>query len=97
MLGALIGDMIGSIYEFNNKRSKDIELFNEKYELTDDSIMTLAAYECLINGNVNDLQKKAIDYVSAKKQAVFLKEMIDNAFLLDEEIDNNVNVEYLTK
>ena len=57
MLGALIGDMIGSIYEFNNKRSKDIELFNEKYELTDDSIMTLAAYECLINGNVNDLQK----------------------------------------
>ena len=57
MLGALIGDMIGSIYEFNNKRSKDIELFNENYELTDDSIMTLAAYECLINGNVNDLEK----------------------------------------
>lgn len=37
--------------------------------------------------NVNDLQKKATDYVSAKNQAKFLTKMLDNNFLTDEEID----------
>ena len=57
MLGALIGDMIGSIYEFNNKRSKNIELFDERYELTDDSIMTLAACECILNRQAYNEEK----------------------------------------
>lgn len=37
-------------------------------------------------GNVNDLQKEAINYVSAKSQAKFLTDMLDNNFLSDEEI-----------
>lgn len=37
--------------------------------------------------NVNDLQKKATDYVSAKNQAKFLTRMLDNNFLTEEEID----------
>lgn len=36
--------------------------------------------------NVNELQKKSIHYVSAKSQATFLKELIDNDFLTEEEI-----------
>ena len=36
--------------------------------------------------NVNDLQKEAINYVSAKAQAKFLKEMISINMLTDEEI-----------
>ena len=36
--------------------------------------------------NVNELQKKSIQYVSAKSQAVFLKQLMDNDFLTDEEI-----------
>ena len=35
---------------------------------------------------VNDLQKQAVEYVSAKNQAKFLMEMIDNNFLSEEEI-----------
>ncbi len=45
--------------------------------------------EFLINkgiGNVNDLQKEAILYVSAKRQAEFLSNMIDNNFFTEEEI-----------
>lgn len=38
-------------------------------------------------GNVNDLQKESVKYVSAKSQASFLKTMIDNRFLSEEEID----------
>ena len=37
-------------------------------------------------GNVNDLQKEAVNYVSAKSQAAFLTKMIDDGFLSAEEI-----------
>lgn len=37
--------------------------------------------------HVNDLQKEAISYVSAKSQAQFVQNMIDNNFLTDEELD----------
>ena len=38
-------------------------------------------------GNVNDLQKEAIKYVSAKKQASFVTEMLSLGFFLDDEVD----------
>ena len=38
-------------------------------------------------GNVNDLQKEAIKYVSATNQAKFLQEMLDKNFFSNEEID----------
>jgi len=37
-------------------------------------------------GNVNDLQSASISFVSAKSQAKFLQEMIDNKFLTDDEL-----------
>ena len=37
--------------------------------------------------NVNELQKQAVNYVSAKSQCSFLHKLIDNSFLTDEEID----------
>lgn len=36
--------------------------------------------------NVNDLQKKAVNYVSAKNQAKFLTKMMNDGFLTDEEM-----------
>jgi len=42
MLGAIIGDIAGSLYEFESPKTKDIELFEEGSRLTDDSIMTIA-------------------------------------------------------
>ena len=49
MLGAIIGDIVGSVYEFNNYRHKDFPLFSRKSRPTDDSIMTLAVAECIQN------------------------------------------------
>lgn len=37
--------------------------------------------------NVNDLQKRAINYVSASNQAKFITQLLDNNFLTDEELD----------
>ena len=45
MIGAIIGDTVGSVYEFNNHRSKDIELITKYSRPTDDTMMTLAVAE----------------------------------------------------
>ena len=42
MLGAIIGDIIGSIYEFQNKKQKNFPLFTPMSRFTDDTVMTLA-------------------------------------------------------
>ena len=42
MLGAIIGDMSGSRFEWDNIKTKSFELLNEECFPTDDSIMTLA-------------------------------------------------------
>lgn len=48
MLGAIIGDIVGSRFEFHNHRNKDFELFTERCQPTDDSIMTLAVAKAII-------------------------------------------------
>ena len=48
MLGAIIGDIVGSRFEFNNHRSKEFDLFAEGCFATDDSIMTLAVAKAII-------------------------------------------------
>ena len=48
MLGAIIGDTAGSVYEFNNIKTMDFPFFSEKSNYTDDSIMTMAVAEWLL-------------------------------------------------
>ena len=48
MLGAIIGDVIGSVYEFNNVKRTDFELFVPKSSFTDDSLMTIAVARWLV-------------------------------------------------
>ena len=50
MIGSIIGDIVGSIYEFDNIKTKDFPLFGELVEYTDDSILTLATADWLMNG-----------------------------------------------
>ena len=47
MLGAIIGDIAGSRFEWNNIKSKDFALFGPGCFPTDDSYMTLALAEAL--------------------------------------------------
>lgn len=42
MLGAIVGDTVGSIYEFENTKDYDFQLFNRCSGYTDDSIMSMA-------------------------------------------------------
>ena len=42
MLGAIIGDVVGSPYEFGSEKTKDFLLFQPSCRPTDDSVMTIA-------------------------------------------------------
>lgn len=50
MLGAIIGDIIGSRFEFNNTKQYDFELFTDECSYTDDTICTVAIAEALLTG-----------------------------------------------
>lgn len=50
MLGALIGDTIGSVYEFHNIKTTEFPLFSSQSTFTDDSVMTMAVAEWLLKG-----------------------------------------------
>ena len=59
MLGAIIGDIVGSPYEFHNIKTKDFELFSENCCFTDDTILTCATAEWLLTGaNPQDILRK---------------------------------------
>ena len=62
MIGAIIGDIVGSRFEWNNYRHKDFELLTPECFATDDSIMTLAVAKALMTSKPDwsDLGKQAV-------------------------------------
>ena len=50
MLGAIAGDIIGSVYEWNNIKSKEFELFSPDAFFTDDSVLTVALADSILSG-----------------------------------------------
>lgn len=62
MLGAIIGDIIGSQYEFDNIKTKEFRLFTDMCRFTDDSVMTIAVGMALLNchGDYQNLSNEAI-------------------------------------
>jgi ADP-ribosylglycohydrolase len=49
IIGAVAGDVIGSVYEWNNKRSIEFPLFVKQSTFTDDTVMTMAVVDCVLN------------------------------------------------
>lgn len=50
MLGAIAGDIIGSVYEWNNIKTTDFPLFSKGCFFTDDSVHTLALADSYLDG-----------------------------------------------
>lgn len=58
MIGAIAGDIIGSVYEWNNIKTKRFELFSPKCFFTDDSVLTVALADAILtNGDYISLMK----------------------------------------
>ena len=54
IIGAIIGDIVGSRFEFNNYRSTDFEFLNDRCFFTDDSVMTIAVADWVTNKRQTD-------------------------------------------
>lgn len=50
MIGAIAGDIIGSVYEWANIKTKEFELFDDRCFFTDDSILSVALADTLLTG-----------------------------------------------
>ena len=54
MLGAIVGDIVGSVYEWHNIKTKEFPLFRNDCFFTDDTVMTCAVAEAIMNGGEKD-------------------------------------------
>jgi len=62
MLGAIIGDIVGSVYEWDNIKTKEFPLFRDDCFFTDDTVMTVATADALMNGGEKE------DFIAAYKK-----------------------------
>jgi len=49
MLGAIAGDIIGSVFEYRNVGNEDFELFAPRSHFTDDTVLTVAIADAILN------------------------------------------------
>lgn len=49
MIGAIAGDIIGSVYEYHNIKTKDFPLFGPRCQFTDDTVMTVAIADAILS------------------------------------------------
>ena len=61
MLGAIVGDIVGSIYEFDNIKTKDFPFFGDGCGFTDDTVLTVAVADWLLDGT-SDLTEKLVKW-----------------------------------
>jgi len=71
MIGAIIGDIVGSRFEWHNIKSKEFSLFSPRCRATDDSIMTLAVAQALVTAKKEgkDLRAAAVESMQALGRA----------------------------
>ncbi len=61
MTGAIVGDIVGSVYEWNNIKTKEFPLFRQDCFFTDDTVMTCAVAEAIMRGGERG------DFINAMK------------------------------
>jgi ADP-ribosylglycohydrolase len=60
MIGAIAGDIIGSVYEFGRTKSKEFPLFGPDSHFTDDTVMTVAIAQAILTDG--DYRKAVLDF-----------------------------------
>ncbi len=75
MIGAIAGDVIGSYYEGFPTKKSDFKLFNEASRFTDDTVLTVAVADCILNGRdyASTLQQYGLKYPRAGYGGMFYR------------------------
>ena len=76
MLGAIIGDIVGSSYEFGPGIPEDFHLFTPASRFTDDAVMTIAVADAILSGSGYAEKMHAWD------QVIFPRKSGDNEELM---------------
>lgn len=76
MIGAIIGDIIGSRFEFHNTHSRDFELFTEESTFTDDTVCTIATMDWMNRGSKDDYAEILAKWILAYPHVGFSPNMI---------------------
>jgi ADP-ribosylglycohydrolase len=50
MLGAIAGDIIGSVHEYSGTKTPEVELFHAHCRFTDDTVLAVAVADCVLHG-----------------------------------------------
>ena len=80
MYGAIFGDIVGSVYEFNNIYKKDFPLFSGSSVFTDDSVMTLAVAEAILSVTDGETKDGVIDTGRFKSELVKAMKSIGKSY-----------------
>lgn len=82
MLGAIIGDVVGSRFEFHNIKTKKFEIFSPQCYFTDDTVMTCAVADSLLSSNgrniIKKMKEKARLYPNAGYGSYFFQWVLGN-------------------
>ena len=67
MLGAIVGDIAGSVYEWGNVKTTEFQLFSRACTFTDDSVMTIAVAHAMLDAfdGENLSQPKLVDIMQS--------------------------------
>jgi ADP-ribosylglycohydrolase len=92
MLGSIIGDIVGSRFEFHNHRSTNFPLFDANCDFTDDTVCTIAVMDWLVGGAAENtfaatLQRWCARYLERGYGGMFLR-WIDNPVRPAERLDS---------
>ncbi|MDO5440457.1 MAG: hypothetical protein Q4F12_02840, partial [Erysipelotrichaceae bacterium] len=80
MLGAIIGDVVGSRYEFANIKSKSFPMFHPVCTFTDDTVCTIAVAKTLIDNYPIDYSDEGLNKIK--------KDLVENFKHFVEEYPN---------
>jgi type I restriction enzyme M protein len=90
MIGAIIGDIVGSRFEFNNHRSKAFELFTDACFVTDDTIMTLAVAKALLETDKAVIKGQKIKgQITTRQSDEYLERLSENTIYYMQLIGRN--------
>ena len=78
MLGAIIGDMVGSVYEFHPIKRKNFEIFDNRMRMTDDSLLTIGVAKALIKNYPINYSKESLKSLQDDVIDEFVKAWLKN-------------------
>ncbi len=79
MIGAIVGDVIGSVYEWDRIKTKDFPLLQRRCTFTDDSVLTVAVAEAILTGRsyADAIRKLGSRYPDAGYGGMFHQWLLD--------------------